>query len=118
MWVITGRPPPFQAPSLPNSPQLIKARREALAHQLTAHSPVRFRRHPAWPNRSPAPPRIDRIHYGHRLRGTLRLNRREQVTSEFAWLPQVEPADAFEWFRVSTAVGNVRNQGAQLIQPL
>lgn len=29
-----------------------------------------------------------------------------------------EPANAFEWFRVSTAVGNVRNQGPELIQPI
>ena len=29
---------------------------------------------------------------------------------------QGEPTDVFEWFRVSTAVGNVRNQGAGLIQ--
>ncbi|WP_343582933.1 SOS response-associated peptidase family protein, partial [Pseudomonas sp.] len=29
-----------------------------------------------------------------------------------------EPAEAFEWYRVSTAVGNVRNQGAELINPL
>ena len=29
-----------------------------------------------------------------------------------------EPADAFEWYRVSPAVGNVRNQGAELISPL
>ncbi|MDM3888840.1 SOS response-associated peptidase family protein [Pseudomonas sp. BCRC 81390] len=29
-----------------------------------------------------------------------------------------EPADCFEWFRVSAAVGNVRNQGAELIDPL
>lgn len=29
-----------------------------------------------------------------------------------------ESADAFEWYRVSTAVGNVRNQGAGLIEPL
>ncbi len=33
-------------------------------------------------------------------------------------LQQGEPAEAFEWFRVSTAVGNVRNQGAQLIEPI
>lgn len=33
-------------------------------------------------------------------------------------LLQGEPAEAFEWFRVSTAVGNVRNQGAQLIDPI
>ncbi|HBN8510772.1 TPA: SOS response-associated peptidase family protein [Pseudomonas aeruginosa] len=32
-------------------------------------------------------------------------------------LQQGEPPEAFEWFRVSTAVGNVRNQGAQLIEP-
>ncbi|MFD2641879.1 SOS response-associated peptidase [Pseudomonas japonica] len=29
-----------------------------------------------------------------------------------------EGPDAFEWYRVSTAVGNVRNQGAELISPL
>ncbi len=29
-----------------------------------------------------------------------------------------EPAEAFEWYRVSPAVGNVRNQGAELIEPL
>ncbi|WP_313447536.1 SOS response-associated peptidase family protein, partial [Pseudomonas sp.] len=29
-----------------------------------------------------------------------------------------EPAEAFEWYRVSTAVGNVRNQGAELVKPL
>ncbi|WP_409262134.1 SOS response-associated peptidase [Pseudomonas putida] len=29
-----------------------------------------------------------------------------------------EPAEAFEWYRVSTAIGNVRNQGAALIEPL
>ena len=32
-------------------------------------------------------------------------------------LHQGEPADAFEWFRVSTAIGNVRNHGAELIEP-
>ena len=29
-----------------------------------------------------------------------------------------EPAEAFEWYRVGMAVGNVRNQGAELINPL
>jgi len=29
-----------------------------------------------------------------------------------------EPAEAFEWYRVSTAIGNVRNQGAERIEPL
>ncbi|MCY1445218.1 putative SOS response-associated peptidase YedK [compost metagenome] len=29
-----------------------------------------------------------------------------------------EPAEAFEWYRVGKAVGNVRNQGAELIRPL
>ncbi|MFV3415346.1 SOS response-associated peptidase [Pseudomonas sp. NY15436] len=33
-------------------------------------------------------------------------------------LLQGEPAEAFEWFRVSTAVGNVRNQDRGLIEPL
>jgi putative SOS response-associated peptidase YedK len=28
-----------------------------------------------------------------------------------------EPADIFEWHRVGTAVGNVRNQGPSLIEP-
>ena len=29
-----------------------------------------------------------------------------------------EPAEAFEWFKVDNAVGNVRNQGRELITPL
>ena len=29
-----------------------------------------------------------------------------------------EPSEAFEWYKVSTAVGNVRNQGPELIAPL
>lgn len=29
-----------------------------------------------------------------------------------------EPAERFEWYRVGMAVGNARNQGAELIQPL
>lgn len=29
-----------------------------------------------------------------------------------------EPSEVFEWYRVSSAVGNVRNQGAELIKPL
>ncbi|MNC37555.1 putative SOS response-associated peptidase YedK [compost metagenome] len=29
-----------------------------------------------------------------------------------------EPAEAFEWYRVGIAVGNVRNQGAELMNPL
>ncbi len=33
-------------------------------------------------------------------------------------LHQGEPTEVFEWFRVSGAVGNVRNQGAELIEPL
>jgi len=33
-------------------------------------------------------------------------------------LQQGEPAVTFEWFKVPTAVGNVRNQGAELIEPL
>ena len=31
---------------------------------------------------------------------------------------QGEPAEAFEWFKVDPAVGNVRNQGATLIEPI
>jgi putative SOS response-associated peptidase YedK len=33
-------------------------------------------------------------------------------------LYQGEPTEAFEWFRVSPCVGNVRNQGAELIAPM
>ncbi|WP_260498066.1 SOS response-associated peptidase family protein [Pseudomonas sp. MSSRFD41] len=33
-------------------------------------------------------------------------------------LYQGEPSELFEWFRVSTAVGNVRNHGAELIEPM
>ena len=33
-------------------------------------------------------------------------------------LQQGGPAEIFEWFKVSPAVGNVRNQGAELIVPL
>ena len=29
-----------------------------------------------------------------------------------------EPALAFEWYRVATAVGNARNQGSGLIEPI
>nr|BFD42492.1 hypothetical protein FFPRI1PSEUD_39910 [Pseudomonas sp. FFPRI_1] len=31
-------------------------------------------------------------------------------------LHQGEPAESFEWFKVSIAVGNVRNHGAELIE--
>jgi putative SOS response-associated peptidase YedK len=31
---------------------------------------------------------------------------------------QGEPTEAFEWFKVDRAVGNVRNQGAELIEPI
>ncbi|ROO34343.1 hypothetical protein BIV08_05465 [Pseudomonas sp. AF76] len=31
---------------------------------------------------------------------------------------QCTPTDAFEWYPVSRAVGNIRNQGPQLVQPL
>ncbi len=33
-------------------------------------------------------------------------------------LHQGVPSETFEWFKVSTAVGNVRNKGADLIQPM
>lgn len=33
-------------------------------------------------------------------------------------LHQGEPAEAFEWFKVDRAVGNVRNQGPDLIRPI
>jgi len=33
-------------------------------------------------------------------------------------LLQVEPTEAFEWFRVERGVGDERNQGPSLIEPL
>lgn len=33
-------------------------------------------------------------------------------------LLQGEPSDTFEWFKVDVAVGNVRNLGQSLIQPV
>lgn len=33
-------------------------------------------------------------------------------------LLQDEPTDAFEWFKVNRAIGNVRNQGPDLIEPI
>jgi putative SOS response-associated peptidase YedK len=33
-------------------------------------------------------------------------------------LLQGEPTEAFEWFKVDRAIGNVRNQGRQLIEPI
>lgn len=33
-------------------------------------------------------------------------------------LQQGEPAEAFEWFKVDRAIGNVRNQGPELIRPI
>ena len=30
---------------------------------------------------------------------------------------QGEPTEAFEWFKVDRAIGNVRNQGPDLIKP-
>ena len=40
------------------------------------------------------------------------MERAEQVA-----LRQSEPADTFEWFKVDRGVGNVRNQGSELIRP-
>lgn len=33
-------------------------------------------------------------------------------------LHQGEPPEVFEWFKVDTAVANVRNQGVDLIKPM
>lgn len=38
--------------------------------------------------------------------------------AEHLVLLQGEPTEAFEWFKVSKAVGNVRNQGAELLLPV
>jgi putative SOS response-associated peptidase YedK len=47
------------------------------------------------------------------LDDTLEGERAEQMALHLG-----EPAEAFEWFRVSPAVGNVRNQGPELIRPV
>lgn len=47
------------------------------------------------------------------LDDTLEGERAEQMALHLG-----EPAEAFEWFRVSPAVGNVRNQGPELIRPI
>ena len=41
------------------------------------------------------------------------LHRAEQLL-----LRQGRPSDDFEWFKVGKAVGNVRNQGPELIEPV
>ncbi len=33
-------------------------------------------------------------------------------------LHQGEPSEVFEWFKVDPAVGNVRNKGLELIEPI
>lgn len=33
-------------------------------------------------------------------------------------LPQGEPTEKFEWFKVGRSIGNVRNQGSDLIKPI
>ncbi|WP_166362828.1 SOS response-associated peptidase family protein [Pseudomonas akapageensis] len=38
--------------------------------------------------------------------------------AEHLALLQGEPSETFEWFKVSKAVGNVRNQGAELLLPI
>lgn len=63
---------------------------------------------------------------------TLRLEEDALVAQEIRWgwrpgwtreraeqivLHQGEPAEAFAWYAVDPAVGNVRNQGAHLIEP-
>lgn len=40
------------------------------------------------------------------------MERAEQMA-----LLQGEPSETFEWFKVDVAVGNVRNQGPELIKP-
>jgi putative SOS response-associated peptidase YedK len=44
---------------------------------------------------------------------SLALGRAEEIAKECC-----QPVDDFEWFRVGTSVGNVRNQGADLIIPI
>lgn len=39
--------------------------------------------------------------------------RAEQIVLE-----QGEPTEVYEWFKVDKAIGNVRNQGAELISPI
>lgn len=40
-----------------------------------------------------------------------------QYRAELLGLQQGEPTEAFEWFKVDRAIGNVRNQGRDLIMP-
>lgn len=42
---------------------------------------------------------------------------REWLAEQMARL-QGEPTEEFEWFKVDPAIGNVRNQGQELIQPI
>lgn len=37
--------------------------------------------------------------------------------AELMALQQGEPTEAFEWFKVDRAIGNVRNQGRELLKP-
>jgi putative SOS response-associated peptidase YedK len=45
--------------------------------------------------------------------GDAQRERSEQIV-----LLECEPTEAFEWFKVDRAVGNVRNQGPDLIEPI
>lgn len=42
----------------------------------------------------------------------------EKERAEQMALLQGEPTEAFEWFKVDRAVGNVRNRGPELIKPI
>ncbi|VVM51444.1 hypothetical protein [Pseudomonas fluorescens] len=38
--------------------------------------------------------------------------------AEHMALFQAEPTEAFEWFKVDRAIGKVRNQGSQVVEPV
>ncbi|VVO50490.1 hypothetical protein PS862_00286 [Pseudomonas fluorescens] len=38
--------------------------------------------------------------------------------AEHMALFQGGPTEAFEWFKVGRAIGNVRNQGSQVVEPV
>ncbi|MNR36729.1 putative SOS response-associated peptidase YedK [compost metagenome] len=42
----------------------------------------------------------------------------EKAEAEQMLLNLCEPSEAFSWFRVNKAVGNVRNQGSELLRPV
>jgi hypothetical protein len=53
-----------------------------------------------------------------KCRGQVRLWPTPKERAEQMALLQGEPTEAFEWFKVDRAIGKVRNQGPELIEPV